>query len=286
MFIENFIEFVFNGSESVIFNNEEISQEIVFKNGYENELFMSESGVGLSMQNFKGRSFEFLINPNKTYKTRTKLQRVLELSALPYTLEFRVNYYLSYIPNFPPSTTPSYTENPTLSAAAVKFQNAVISYANESYEKNKKGRGLRIGLDQSAPFVVTETEAPNALFPCGNVTNDMFDFSVTGTETPPASGFWELTDWQFILNGSQTYIDSILQYPATGEYWVGSTPGAPGAGNILDKNSGNNRYNDQLGPYTYAAGTILTVQWLNVVVQLNTGVICNATTVTKTFRVG
>lgn len=290
-YIENFITFEFNSaSEIITFDNWEISQEVVFKNGNENELFMSENGKGFTMQNTKGRTFEFLIEPNQKYTTRKKWLRVVELTSQPYTLRFAFRKYLSYVPNFPPSTLPPYTESSVLTPFGVNFRNCVLSYQNDSTEKNKIGRGLRIGLDQSISVVVTESEAVNSLFPCANVLDSMFDFTVDSSETPPSSGFWYLADYYFFLSLSQTYIDSILQYPTDSEYWLSSGAGVPGAGEPIMRNPPfnpyPNKYNTVFGPYTYPTGTVITVQWRNVVLQLATGVICNSTTVTKTFIVG
>lgn len=290
-YIEDFITFEFNSaSEIITFDNQEIQSEVPFKNGNESQLFLSESGKGFTMQNNKGRTFEFSIQPNCEYTTRQKWLRVVELTSQPYTLRFALRKYISYVPNFPPSTTPSYTESPVLVPYDVNFRNCVISYANESAEKNKQGKGLRIGLDQAISVLVTESEPINALFPCANVLDSMFDFTVDSSETPPSSGFWYLADYYFFLSLSQTYIDSILQYPTDGEYWLSSGAGVPGTGEPIMRNPPfnpyPNKYNTVFGPYTYPTGTVITVQWRNVVLQLATGVICNSTTVTKTFTVG
>lgn len=285
--IEDYIEFIFNNvAETITFSNWEINSEVVFKNGNESELFLSENGKGFSMKNPKGRTFEFTIEINQAATTRKKWLRLVELTSQPYTLSFIFNKYLSYIPNFPPSTNIPFTPNPVLQPYGVDFENCVLTYGNESAEKNKQGLGLRIGIDQSIAVIVTESEPINALFPCSNVLDSMFYFDVDSSETPPGSGFWYLSEYEFTLNGAQTYIDSIIQYPAHGEYWVLPNACIPGTGDVLDKNTINNKYNEQLGPTTFATGTEITVQWRNVILQLATGVICNSTTVTKTFIVG
>jgi len=288
-YIEDYIQFIFNDIETITFDNQEIQSEVIFKNGDENTLYLSENGKGFSMKEPKGRTFEFSIQPNCTYTTRKKWLQLIELTSKPYTLFFIFNKYLSYVPNFPPSTNIPFSPNPVLQPYGVDFANCVITYANESAEKNKQGLGLRIGLDQAIPVLVTESEPISALFPCSNVADSMFYFGVDSMETPPASGFWYLFDYAFTLNGTQTLIDSILQYPAHGEYWVLPDPCVPGTGAVLDRNGVlpfPNKYSEQLGPTTFATGTEITVQWTNVVLQLASGVICNSTTVTKTFTVG
>lgn len=290
-FIERYIEFIFNGgTEYIVFNNWEINSEVIFKNGDESELFISENSKGFSMKNPKGRTFEFSIEINQAYTTRAKWLRLVELTSQPYTLQFVCFNYLSYVPNFPPNTDPPYTGSPVLQSFEVGFENCVLTYSNESAEKNKQGLGLRIGIEQSISIMVTESEPVNALFPCSNVLDSMFDFTVDSSETPPASGFWYLADYYFFLSLSQTYIDSILQYPTDGEYWLSPVAGVPGTGEPIIRNPPfnpyPNKYNTVFGPYTYPTGTVITVQWRNVILQLATGVICNSTTVTKTFIVG
>jgi len=286
-FIENYISLVFNsGAETVTFSNWEISQELQFTSGFENELFVSESGKGFTMQNFKGRQFTFLLSPNFTAETRKKLMRVQELTAVQYQLTFYLYNYVSYVPNFPPSTDPSYTPTQDLPSYSVNFSDAVISYANDSTEKIKQGMGLRVGLDQSVSFVVMESLPALSLFPCAQVLDSMFEFNIDSAETPPASGFWYLTNYQFYLALGETFIAAILAYPDTGEYWESPVPLAPGTGLVLLKDLIGNNYNEELGPSTYPTGTVITVQWTGVIIQLASGVLCNNTTVTFTFTVG
>jgi hypothetical protein len=285
-YIENYISLVFNaGAETVTFSNWEVSQDVTLTDGYESELFVSESGKGFTMQNFKGRKFSFLLAPNLTAETRKKLMRVQELTAVQYQMKFYLYNFVSYVPNFPPSTTPSYTPTQDLPSYSVNFADAVISYTNESTEKIKQGLGLRVGLDQSLSFTVMESLPALSLFPCAQVLDSMFDFSVSSNEVSP--GVWDLYDYTFFLNLSQTFIAAIISYPEHGEYWVNaSSPFAPGTGNILDKDLIGDNYNDQLGPYTWNTGDVLTIRWTGVILQLASGVLCNDATVTITFTVG
>ena len=283
-FIENYISLVFNsGAETITFSNWEISQELQFTGGFENELFVSESGKGFTMQNFKGRQFTFLLSPNLTAQTRYKLMRLQELTAVQYQLTFYLYNYVSYVPNFPPSTDPSYTPTQDLPSYSVNFADAVISYANDSTEKIKQGIGLRVGLDQSVSFVVMESLPALSLFPCAQVLDSMFEFDVDSTEVSP--GVWDIFNYEFSLSLGQTFIAAILAYPEHGEYFV-NTPVVPGTGNVLDKELIGNLYNDQLGPYTWNTGDVFIVQWTGVIIQLASGVLCNNTTVTFTFTVG
>lgn len=281
-FISNYVELSFNnGTESVIFSNWEISTEIPFTNGYENKLYVSENGQGLTMQTFKGRAFVFELTPNLTAETRKKLMRLQELTAVQYQMKFYLYGFTSYVPNFPPSTSPPYTASNELSAYNVAFDDAVISYNNDSADKTKQGIGLRVGLDQNITFTVMECQPSLSLFPCAQVLDSMFDLGVDSFESSP--GMWVLSNFNFSLTLAQTFIASILFFPQFGEYWVTSIPGVTYQ---IEKDLIGTNYNEVTGPYIWATGTRLTFQWTGVQLQLSSGVLCTNSTITLTLRVG
>ena len=281
-YIEKYVELSFNnGSESVIFSNWEVSTELPFTAGFESQLYVSENGQGLTMQNYKGRQFVFGLTPNLTATTRKKLMRLQELTSVQYQMKFLLWGFTSYVPNFPPSTTPSYTPTPVLSAYDVAFDDAVRSYANDSTDKTKQGVGLRLGLDQNIIFTVMECQSSLSLFPCAQVLMSMFDLGVDSFESSP--GVWVLSNFEFSLTLAQTFIDSILFFPQLGSYWETSIPGVTYE---IEKDLIGTKYNETSGPYFWATGTELTFQWTGVQLQLASGVLCTNATITLTLRVG
>lgn len=281
-YIEKYLELSFNNSaESVIFSNWEVSTELPFTAGFESQLYVSENGQGLTMQNFKGRQFVFGLTPNFTAVTRKKLMRLQELTSVQYQMKFYLYGFASYVPNFPPSTSPSYTPSPLLDAYDVAFDNAVIGYNNDSTDKTKQGVGLRLGLDQNIIFTVMECQTSLSLFPCAQVQMSMFDLGLDTFESSP--GNWVLSNFEFSLTLVQTFISTILFFPQFGSYWVTSIPGVTYE---IEKDLIGTKYNETSGPYTWASGTSLTIQWEGVQLQLASGVLCTNATLTFTFRVG